>query len=648
MKLKDLSVNKKILLGFLIPIIFIAAFGIWLQFSMISINKHLLKVKDESVPFAMIARDMNEDLVQIQQYLSDISATRGQDGMDDGFKEAEKHRGEFLVSTAKFEELFTRENDQDGLAKIRVINANFESFYQIGVKMAHAYVDGGPPAGNKMMGDFDKSCDALQKIVDPFIQSQLNEMQDNIQEPIAAAIQVRTMGLILIVLVVALSIVIASITAKAITTPLGKLKNVISEVENNSNFTLQIAIDSKDEVGQIGTAFNSMMASLQAALFNTNAVMGAVAAGDFSKRVTVGAHGDLAQLKQSINGAVDKLQLTMSALTDVMKALREGDFNKRVDAKVEGEFKLAVDQAMQAMQVMLNDVGSVMSGVAQGNLTGRIKAEGRGDLAKLKEAINTSLQGLSSAMKTINNNTHQVATASNQSSIAIGQISDGAQNQMHAIDQVAATMRQTAKSIEDVTNNTETASHISQESVKIVREGKIKMERMIEVVHSIASNSEKINKITEVIESIANKTNLLSLNAAIEAARAGEHGKGFAVVAEEVGKLAANSASSTHEIAALVQQAVEDATRAVETVKEVASDMDRIESGSMKTDGMLQRISAALEQQSTAIQEINSSVESLNRIGQSNASASEEITATVIELSKIADNTRREVEKFTA
>jgi len=40
-------------------------------------------------------------------------------------------------------------------------------------------------------------------------------------------------------------------------------------------------------------------------------------------------------------------------------------------------------------------------------------------------------------------------------------------------------------------------------------------------------------------------------------------------------------------------------------------------------------------------------VTSLNQIGQSNAAASEEITATVVELAKIADNTRREVDKFT-
>jgi methyl-accepting chemotaxis protein/aerotaxis receptor len=38
---------------------------------------------------------------------------------------------------------------------------------------------------------------------------------------------------------------------------------------------------------------------------------------------------------------------------------------------------------------------------------------------------------------------------------------------------------------------------------------------------------------------------------------------------------------------------------------------------------------------------------SINQIAQSNSSASEEITATVIELSKIAGATRQEVDKFS-
>jgi methyl-accepting chemotaxis protein len=228
----------------------------------------------------------------------------------------------------------------------------------------------------------------------------------------------------------------------------------------------------------------------------------------------------------------------------------------------------------------------------------------------------------------------------------VGQIADGAQNQTHAISQVAAAVRQTAASVMDVSRNTEQASQKSRHSVTVLRDGLLKIEKMVEVVNNIAVNSEKINKITDVIEKIANKTNLLSLNAAIEAARAGEHGKGFAVVADEVGKLAVNSAESSKEIAQLVQQAVLETARAVQAVGAVSADMNLIEIGSMETDEMLRRISTALEQQSSAVEEINANLASVDMIARGNASATEEITSSVMELSRIAESTRREVDRF--
>ncbi len=394
-----------------------------------------------------------------------------------------------------------------------------------------------------------------------------------------------------------------------------------------------------------------MLEAQQKAIGEVSTVVTAIADGDFSGRVQADLKGDLLTMKQAVNASADSIQTTMDGINQVMHSLYNGQFNtsNTRSAEVKGAFRQAMEQALQAMQAlqsMLGDVGRVMNGVAQGNLTMRVQSEGRGELETLRHNLNRSLDALSKAMKVINQNTHQVATAANEFSGAIGQISDGAQNQRHAMNQVAAALRQTTTAVMDVTRNTEEASAKSRIAMDLVQDGQQKMGAMIEVVNNIAANSQKINKITEVIEGIANKTNLLSLNAAIEAARAGEHGKGFSVVAEEVGKLAANSAESTQEITLLVQQAVDEATRAVATVKQVAEDMLRIKASAHDTDGMLQRIAATMEQQSAAVEEINANMGNLNQIAENNANASEEITATVIELSRLADATRNEVTQF--
>jgi methyl-accepting chemotaxis protein len=460
----------------------------------------------------------------------------------------------------------------------------------------------------------------------------------------------QTFMLTIAAIAVVLAAVVAVLTTRSITRPLSQLQDLLSEVEKTSDFSKRMAQNGRDEVALTALAFNQMLDAQQRAIREVNLVVSAIAQGDFDTRITTDLRGDLAAMKNAVNESAQSVKVTMTALNEVMQSLYDGQFGAQIQAQVSGEFKVTLDRAAQAtdaLQTMMGDIGLVMSRVSQGNLTSRVQVLGRGDLEQLKNNINQSLDTLALTLREINTNTQLLATQATQTSQAVSQIAAGADTQTNAISQVATALRMSADSIADVSSNTESASYQSRESVALVRSGKQKMIQMAEVVNNIAANSQKINKISEVIESIANRTNLLSLNAAIEAARAGEQGKGFAVVADEVGKLAVSSAESTKEIAILVKQASIEATRAVETVTGVNEDMDKIEAGAGKTDGMLQRISAAVEEQSSALQEIDANVANLSHIAGSNASASDELTATAIELAKIADNNRREVAKFS-
>ena len=462
----------------------------------------------------------------------------------------------------------------------------------------------------------------------------------------------RTLSIALLVGGILLGIWLAYWIVGSVVKPLRQVQEGAMEVARNFDYSRRIEVLRNDEVGQTAQALNQLLQAQQSAIRQVTQVVEHLADGELAQRVTGELHGDLATMKAAINHSLDSVQATMQSINGLSHALQSGHFGHQIVLdNARGDYLQSLELASQAMrnlQAMIGDVSAVMGAVAQGDLTQRVTTQAPGDLERLKRDINDSLDALGGAMRSMHDSTRQVAAAANQTSTAIGQISDGAQNQTHAISQVATAIRHTAEAVSDVSRNTAIASQKSRESMAIMQSGMDKMTQMVEVVNNIASHSDKINKITEVIDKIANKTNLLSLNAAIEAARAGEHGKGFSVVAEEVGKLAANSAESSQEIARLVQEAANETARAVQVVQQVSQDIAAIEQGSRESDQMLQRISAAIEQQSAAVEEINSNLSNLDRIATSNASASEEITATVIELSKLADQTRQDLGKFNA
>lgn len=108
-------------------------------------------------------KDMQYNIIEIQQFLTDISATRGLDGMDDGYARAEEHTQKFNEHYKAAHALAMELKDYDILQKVIVSSQAFPPYYTTGRRMAEAYVAEGPAGGNKLMDPFDK---AAQKITE--------------------------------------------------------------------------------------------------------------------------------------------------------------------------------------------------------------------------------------------------------------------------------------------------------------------------------------------------------------------------------------------------------------------------------------------------------------------------------------------------
>lgn len=406
---------------------------------------------------------------------------------------------------------------------------------------------------------------------------------------------------------------------RAINVPINHFVSVIQTVRQNNDYSKRIQNIPDTELGILANSFNTMLEQI-----------------DIGRKAE-----DEKRIKE---------QTALKDISGLIFEISQGNISKRISTDDKDGFVKEVGKSLNNVidniERFLADVSSVMKGVSRYNLAQTISSEYQGDFNALKTDINNAINSIAEIVKLLSQTTSQVAVTSSETSLAISQISDGAQTQISAIDNVVKQVTTTTKSNEEISENTGQASTMARESVKIALNGKEKMRIMVDVVNNIAENSAKINKITETIEKIANKTNLLSLNAAIEAARAGEHEKGFAVVADEVGKLASSAADSTQEISMLIQEATTEAYRAVESVNLISQDMEQIQKFIEKNDEIINKIASSIINQNISLVNIQGNMKDLQGVASNNAAASEEITSTAIDLAKISDVARKELNKF--
>jgi len=246
-------------------------------------------------------------------------------------------------------------------------------------------------------------------------------------------------------------------------------------------------------------------------------------------------------------------------------------------------------------------------------------------IIKLREVV----QEVQDAGASILGGSSSLSEASKQMSIGLDGIAESSQQLSQGATEQAANAEEVSASVEQMSANIRQNADNSFQTEKISAKAAVDAKQGLSAVRETVDAMRQIAEKIAIIEEIARSTNMLSLNASIEAARAGEHGKGFAVVASEVGKLAERSKIAAGEIAALSLRSVEIADKAGSMLEGMAPDIQ-------KTADLVQEISVASREQDSGAQQINLAMTQLDTVIQTNASISEEFSATSEEISSQA------------
>lgn len=309
-----------------------------------------------------------------------------------------------------------------------------------------------------------------------------------------------------------LSLLVGWIVYRSITKPLAVVSDTIESIAQGDD-NARTELDGKDEINQLGKAFDQMLEEkshyLQEKEKETEELNDAVLSllqGVFSlsqKDLTVKV-----PVSEDATGPVaDAINLMAEETSKVLWNVQQ------IAQAVEGSSSKVDDQAK----------------VVRDNSEDQTKS-----IASTMNTLNVASEKLQAIAKVAQQVNHQANETSVVSGEALSTVSDSVQS----LDKVRAAIQEAGKRIK-----------------------------------RLGERSQEIGSIVDVINSIAERTTVLALNASMQAASAGEAGRGFAVVADEVQRLAANARQSTDQIAGLVKNIQVETSDTISTMDTVISEV---------------------------------------------------------------------------
>ena len=165
-------------------------------------SRSVHQVTTVNAPLADLAREMQRDVMHIQDAFTDLSATRKKDEMNESFAEAEKHRQSLIQGIARLREQAGTDSSQ--LQRLGAISTALDTYMKVGQDMATAYVTKGSDAGNAIMGNFDQAADQLAAALEPIVQEQIDGLHSGLlasssqQERLSSWVLISGIALILL------------------------------------------------------------------------------------------------------------------------------------------------------------------------------------------------------------------------------------------------------------------------------------------------------------------------------------------------------------------------------------------------------------------------------------------------------------------
>ncbi|QHA86124.1 methyl-accepting chemotaxis protein [Serratia rhizosphaerae] len=329
-------------------------------------------------------------------------------------------------------------------------------------------------------------------------------------------------------------------------------------------------------------------------------------------------------LHQLENGAVSALQNTVSQLS----AQARGDWQRFLligTLALAAALSIAVAVARRLHRHLEGTLGTIQR--MESDFTLRLAVPGSDELSRLNAAYNQAIGNIQRIIQQINVGAGELRTTSGDIAVGNQNLAQRTDEQAASIVETAASMEQIATAIAHTASNAGEAERLIGAMTQEVQEASRIADDASQSMVAIRASSEQIAHIVSSIDDISFQTNLLALNAAVEAARAGESGRGFAVVAAEVRNLSQRCTQEANRIRALVGQNMEQIGEGVARVADSNSALQAAVGNTGQMRQYVSDIAHAAQEQTLGVSQIQQALNQLEQVTQQNAALVSEVAA---------------------
>lgn len=257
------------------------------------------------------------------------------------------------------------------------------------------------------------------------------------------------------------------------------------------------------------------------------------------------------------------------------------------------------------------------------------KAQKKQDMENLANDFQSRVQSIISSVASASTELSHTAELMSRS---ISESNANAQNAVASAEEtysnvqaVAAASEEMSATIKEISAQTQNVNTLISESAERVKGADTHAEEL-------QNASSQVRDVIKLISNISSQINLLALNATIESARAGEAGKGFAVVANEVRNLAGQTDKSIQDIEKVINNMSRASEGVITALSGIGESVDKILASSAG-------VASAVEEQSAVVNDISQNM----NIAQHKTESTKENIISVSHLSSEAEQNSQQV-----